>query len=650
MLSSQNTQLWKLIEKQRAVHGNAIKELERVRADRDKALAKLDPERASRKPYAHRSSSSGTTNPTPGRRLTESPSPAPERSSGHRFPMIRHQSDDGAFTHTWFRCSTSDTHHFPVSLSSPRSSATIPSLSTSRSHEPLGPRDGVHISGSSTIESLANGTLSQAEVNESPPPRSDSLLLGDSPAGASSSASTQPLHVHKLHVPAATVAAPVSASTDPVPTSSTASIPASPTHSISGPAVPIPKPQPSLPHSSPQGPLVALAVPSEHNRTVGRESRISLPDEARRYIANMSESPMPSPRQAAFTNGKINGQIAEQPVPSVAEDHGRSLESRGLEINGPHGVSTSPARFPVESSSPGTAQQLDVQGDSADKSSAFLDLEDDDEEPSSMLTQSGEPTTAVPHVSPSEATFSTHGSTSLNQQQYRPLPSTDVGTTPALALPSTSHQPHPTLAPHTFEASTSRDPLLSSGLDVDVRGSNTTISPISTGTSRSTPPPSHSQDPGFPVMRLQGPSPTQAQVQAQRAAYAQAQEKHSAHVRSLSNPPQPGPGAIYGNPNGRARLLESDLGRCKVRVVGSNIRANDRGKEVLSFVVQVSPSGSPDAADSWKLEKLYSDVLGLDARIRAKLTRSNLKKLGNLPDNKLFKDHAPAKVDQRKAG
>ena len=92
MLSSQNTQLWKLIEKQRAVHGNAIKELERVRAERDRALAKLEPERTYRKSTIRSSAMAG---PGPSTRLSDSPSPAQERQEGHRFPMIRHQSDDG---------------------------------------------------------------------------------------------------------------------------------------------------------------------------------------------------------------------------------------------------------------------------------------------------------------------------------------------------------------------------------------------------------------------------------------------------------------------------------------------------------------------------------------------------------------------------
>lgn len=49
-----------------------------------------------------------------------------------------------------------------------------------------------------------------------------------------------------------------------------------------------------------------------------------------------------------------------------------------------------------------------------------------------------------------------------------------------------------------------------------------------------------------------------------------------------------------------------------------------------------------------KIEKFYSDVLALDNRLRSRCSRATVKKLAPLPENKLFKDHAPAKVDQRK--
>ena len=48
------------------------------------------------------------------------------------------------------------------------------------------------------------------------------------------------------------------------------------------------------------------------------------------------------------------------------------------------------------------------------------------------------------------------------------------------------------------------------------------------------------------------------------------------------------------------------------------------------------------------MEKLYSDVLTLDSRVRASIGKSMGKKLVSLPEGRLWKDHAPAKVDQRK--
>ena len=78
---------------------------------------------------------------------------------------------------------------------------------------------------------------------------------------------------------------------------------------------------------------------------------------------------------------------------------------------------------------------------------------------------------------------------------------------------------------------------------------------------------------------------------------------------------------------------------------GSTIRPNDRGKEVVSFTISVSLEGKEP---SWKVEKLYSDVLTLDARIRAAVGKTQSKKIGALLENRLFKDNAPAKVDQRK--
>lgn len=93
-------------------------------------------------------------------------------------------------------------------------------------------------------------------------------------------------------------------------------------------------------------------------------------------------------------------------------------------------------------------------------------------------------------------------------------------------------------------------------------------------------------------------------------------------------------------------LLPTDLPHTTVTVSHSFVRPNDRGKEVLSFIVFVNPG---NGKDGWKVEKMYSDVLGLDQRVRSTVGKGVWKKIASLPEGKLWKDHAPAKVDQRKA-
>jgi len=92
-------------------------------------------------------------------------------------------------------------------------------------------------------------------------------------------------------------------------------------------------------------------------------------------------------------------------------------------------------------------------------------------------------------------------------------------------------------------------------------------------------------------------------------------------------------------------LLSSDLPHTNITVSHSFVRPNDRGKEVLSFIVFVNPG---NGKDGWKVEKMYSDVLSLDQRVRNSVGKGVGKKIANLPEGKLWKDHAPAKVDQRK--
>lgn len=92
-------------------------------------------------------------------------------------------------------------------------------------------------------------------------------------------------------------------------------------------------------------------------------------------------------------------------------------------------------------------------------------------------------------------------------------------------------------------------------------------------------------------------------------------------------------------------LLPDDLMTTRVTVSHSSVKPNDRGKEVLSFIVDVKPG---HGKGPWKVEKLYSDVLTLDSRMRASVGKGVGKKMAVLPEGKIWRDHAPAKSDQRK--
>lgn len=92
-------------------------------------------------------------------------------------------------------------------------------------------------------------------------------------------------------------------------------------------------------------------------------------------------------------------------------------------------------------------------------------------------------------------------------------------------------------------------------------------------------------------------------------------------------------------------LVYDDLKTTRITVLHSSVKSNDRGKDVLSFVIEVDPRNTKEP---WKIEKLYSDFLGLDQRMRSAVGKSVAKKMGVLPEGKVWRDHAPAKADQRK--
>ncbi|KAI7860175.1 hypothetical protein BDC45DRAFT_529793 [Circinella umbellata] len=99
--------------------------------------------------------------------------------------------------------------------------------------------------------------------------------------------------------------------------------------------------------------------------------------------------------------------------------------------------------------------------------------------------------------------------------------------------------------------------------------------------------------------------------------------------------------------NDKNTLTAKNISTVMIKVIGSNITTNDRGREVVSFIISVGKRGN-EFEELWRVEKLYSNFLALDTKIKA---QSHVRsKVGKLPDKQLFStsNRAPSKTDQRK--
>ncbi|ORX51322.1 RhoGAP-domain-containing protein [Hesseltinella vesiculosa] len=86
-----------------------------------------------------------------------------------------------------------------------------------------------------------------------------------------------------------------------------------------------------------------------------------------------------------------------------------------------------------------------------------------------------------------------------------------------------------------------------------------------------------------------------------------------------------------------------------VKVIGSMLRSNVKGKDVVSFVISVGKQGPALQHDElWRVEKLYSDFLDLDLQVKAQMGRIPKDKSTRLPEKQLFATRSPNKLDQRK--
>ena len=381
-------------------------------------------------------------------------------------------------------------------------------------------------------------------------------------------------------------------------------------------------PQPSA--RPPPNPLFIPSVGSANTLTpdaavggdshkLSRDSRITLPDETSRYLnyTHPIESPIASPG-LNNTNTLPNPQREGSTPPSPLRGGGRASQEDEVSVSGPSIVAAS-----------------------VSSSSEFLDLEstDDGEYTGRSSQEPAGPQQPQHHPAP----------VSLPQQQQNP----------AFGKPGGVPGSAPPRPPRRRRSSDAVEPSQDSNVEpvpsLERVSSDTTARSVGgAGSIASSTTFISSQAHSNHATQAMAPLSQQDQ-QLQRQQ--QQQQQHSRHPNSLQQQQQGNPPSFpYGSTSDlrieykSAKLMNDDLAHTAIHVDGSTIRSNDRGKEVLSFLISVNVKGK----EPWKVEKLYSDVLALDGRVRVGVGKTQGKKIAPLPDNKLFKDNAPAKVDQRK--
>ncbi|KIJ62055.1 hypothetical protein HYDPIDRAFT_95330 [Hydnomerulius pinastri MD-312] len=587
VFSTQNTQLWKLIEKQRSGYNQVLKELERIRAERDVYKGRLQAAGLSIEPGKKEKEKSKALRTSASNAAISTT--AMNGSTDPRAGMVRHQSDTSASNYrSDDRPVTppqldSNASHFPPQTPQPHGASRLP-----MSPLVVPPRTASLPQGASSAASTSSTSSALSSSSEA---ASRSI-----PSQQSTSSSTYPLdsngiphppfqtpviqtpphsmapHINTVVPPQASALSPYSASLS-AQSSAHTSHPASLT--------------PHAPGGASPGMLSPII---EDPRQMSRESRVSLPDEAKRYIANMGESPVPSPRVGAFATGTSAPELGPP----------KSEQVRAQTNNVPNAQGRS------------SPNKMDRAGPARDNDEAeFLDMEDDEDR--------------------ADDTESQHHSSADNQKKDKPRANVEdfpmpPSHGPIQAQQSNNHQPQGAAQ---FQSLPNANML--------------------------TPTQAH------PQPALDAASPSHAhwqQPHSQAFAHSQSSldptpstpvpesplpSSYLSPTKSTHSTSSAGPSLTF-----RALpLIADDLKTTRVNVSHSTVKPNERGKEVLSFVIEVDPGNS--GKESWKVEKLYSDVLTLDGRIRGVVGKGVVKKMGVVPEGKLWRDHAPAKADQRKA-
>ncbi|KAF5355223.1 hypothetical protein D9758_005973 [Tetrapyrgos nigripes] len=572
LLSSQNSQLWKLIEKQRSGYNQILKELERVRNERDTYKARLASDgssvserrndtRPSKQPAG---SSSSSSSPHPQKQHLNryySDDQVTPRSSSHPHPLYSSRSQE--------RLSQ------PPNPSQPSQNPTLAAPQPASRHKSSLPTLVVPPRSESLPEVSATSEIASYPFRDDP-------ATDSSPSTATS---TSQKYTHYTHGYSDSIMSSLSSSsTHFTPNSYSHQSNANEDTHISGSTEPASngfnttqKPmlertasgtsdrlQTDIPSTNPipSGHLSSLSPAMQ--TPLSRDSRITLPDEAKQFIANMGESPIPSPRDDSFAS---NARQTTIPPSQLSQSH-------------------SPASgTPVAAMSSAKTSGIDDQ--------EFLDMDEEetveDEESDERENIDGYEVINTPSVSvypPPQTDYIQPPARKYSQASVEDFPSPPSSDTPSPVYSTTDGTSN--FAPEQSEFK----------IDTDHQRQPPSASR-----------PSRSEEFGL-----------------QQAADRQPQSATD-FFRALP-------------------LLPTDLPHTRINVSHSFVRPNDRGKEVLSFMVHVNPGS---AKEGWKVEKMYSDVLNLDQRVRTSVGKGLGKKIATLPEGKLWKDHAPAKVDQRKA-
>ncbi|CAG8771905.1 1417_t:CDS:2, partial [Gigaspora margarita] len=165
-------------------------------------------------------------------------------------------------------------------------------------------------------------------------------------------------------------------------------------------------------------------------------------------------------------------------------------------------------------------------------------------------------------------------------------------------------------------------------------------------------PPPHGEYPEFRNLNPNNISlPNQGQIDNPSANPSQGQQLQSFQsLPPLSQQSQSPPRSEAPTPS----ITSDGISGIAVKVIGSNKKTNDKGKEVLAFIISVGQARVVDGCivgmekELWRVEKFYSDFLSLDGKLKQRHSKSTINKIGKLPDKNLFHNNAPSKVDQRK--